>query len=197
MIRLTDRAIALGSAGIAFFALIISAAAFVQSRAQYVADYDEDVTLKVDQWPLDPISSEIPSEFNVEVRNTSKQNLEYKLRLTGNAICVSEDKAFDSLKPCEYESRPVRISKPEAGSHFHLHKLYVKTLPGAVKVNPLAYSSEPDYFVTLQVVNARNGNSLLKTTCYYTYIPERSSLSLYRPIIDTSGRSKTLQARCM
>lgn len=192
-----DRNIALGSLVIAVLVFALSAAAFVQSRTQHQVDYDEEITLTANQWPINPISSATPSEFSIEVRNTSKRNLEYLLRLTGSAICVSESQSFDLFKPCQYESRPVRISKPEAGSHFHLHKLYVKALPSAVKVNPLAYSSDPDYFVTLEVISTRNGTVLHKTTCYYTYIPDSKTLSLYKPVIDTSGKSKILQMRCM
>lgn len=194
---MTDRNIAFASLIVAAFALLISTAAFIQSNAQYRADYEEEVTLKVSQWPITPISSTTPSEFRVEVRNTSKRNLEYRLRLTGNAVCVSEDPIAEVLKPCQYESRPVRISKPEAGSHTHTHTLYVSAMPGSVKISPLAYASDPDYFVSLEVISVNNGASLHEATCYYNYIPDSKSLVLYKPIIDTTGASKTWQARCM
>lgn len=194
---MTDRRIAIASFLVALFALVVSAAAFMQSRAQYLADYEQEVTVTANEWPINPISSVKPSQVSIEVRNTSKRNLEYVLRLTGNAICTSEREKSEVFLPCQYESRAVRISKPEAGAHFQVHKLFVRALPGAVKINPLAYVSDPNYFVTLEVVNAANGTTLHKTTCYYAYAVETGSLSLYKPIIDTSGKSKTLQASCM
>lgn len=190
---MSDRRIAQWSLVVAVLALVVSACALLLQRLQYQSDYEEAVVVSPGVLPLKRITSAEPLEFELSVINTAKSNTEYFLRVNSNAACVDGINGRPQFIPCTYESRIIRLSKPEAGSHQHIHKLRLQA-PSSVDMPLLAYSSDPKYFLEVEIISSRNGRSLFQSTCYYTFNSERKSLDLYEPVLDTSGQSKVLQA---
>lgn len=188
---MSDRLIAKLSLLTALLALAVSIIALF---LQY-SEYEEAVVVSPGVLPLKRITSAEPIEFDLSVINTAKSNTEYFLRVHSNAACVDGINGRPQFIPCKYESRIIRLSKPEAGSHQHIHKLRLQA-PSSVDMPPLAYDSDPKYFFEVEIISSRTGKSLFQSTCYYTFNSERKSLDLYEPVLDTSGESKILQAMC-
>lgn len=192
---LTDRQIALIAMAAAVFATVFAGIALWQSSRQFDFDYEPVVVIGPGQLPLKKIPSIKPLEFDITVTNTSKVNLSYFLRVNSNTACVSGDEGRPQFVPCAFESHSIPLSKPEAGQQAYTHKLKLQA-PSTVDMHPLAYSSEPTHYVVFDVVDARNGKTLKHSKCYYTFEAAARALTLYQPVIDSTGRSKILQAAC-
>jgi hypothetical protein len=129
------------------------------------------------------------------VTNTSKADTAYFLRVRSNAVNVEGDHGRAQFIPGSYESQTIRLSKPEGEKHSHVHKLRLQA-PSHVDMPVLSYTSDPKYFLDVEVISSRNGKALFKSSCYYLFSSESKTLVLYDPVIDTSGESKVLQAQC-
>lgn len=193
---MTDRQIAQWSLGFAAISLVASALTLWQLRIQYVADYDAAVFLTPGVLPLKKMSATNTLELNLEVTNTAKINIDYFLRVNSNFACVNGNMQRDPFFQCTYESQIVQLSKSEAGSHKQTHKISIQAAPGAPDMNPFAYQSDPKYFLSVEVIDARNGKALLQSICYYTYTPDTKVFGIYMPAIDTLGESRVLQSKC-
>lgn len=189
-----EKIIAQWSLVISCIALAVSGLTYWQAKRQFDTDYDAAVIVSPGVLPIKRIL-EGEQKFPLEVSNTAKENVGYFLRIASNMACVKGDESKPQLVPCGYESQIIHLSKPEAGSHKYTHGILVNATAGAVPM-PLAYTSDPKYYLSVEVVNASNGKALFQSLCYYIYAPEEKSFSLYQPVMDTSGKSKILQSKC-
>lgn len=189
-----EQIIAQWSLVISCLALAVSGLTYWQSKRQFGTDYDAAVIISPGILPIKRILDG-EQKFSLDVSNTAKENVGYFLRVASNIGCIKGNGSKPQLVPCGYESQIIRLSKPEAGSHKYTHDISVNAAAGAVPM-PLAYTSDPKYYLSVEVVNASNGKTLFQSLCYYTYAPDEKSFSLYQPVMDTSGESKVLQSKC-
>lgn len=178
--------------------MVVSILTIWQVFIQYNADYDAAVVLSPGTLPVKQISTASALELDLEVTNTAKVNIDYFLRVDSNTGCVSgnENTQRDLFVPCIYESQVVQLSKPEAGNHKQKHKVSLQASSGVVGMKGFLYESDPRFFLSIEVVNAKSGKVLLQSVCYYTYIPETKTFNIYMPVLDTSGESRVLQSKC-
>jgi hypothetical protein len=189
-----EQIIAQWSLVISCLALVVSGLTYWQSKRQFRTDYDAAIIVSPGVLPIKRISDG-EQKFSLDVSNTAKENVGYFLRVASNMGCVKGNGSKPQLVPCGYESQIIHLSKPEAGSHKYTHDISVNAAAGAVAM-PLAYMSDPKYYLSVEVVNASNGKTLFQSLCYYTYIPDEKSFSLHQPVMDTTGESKILQSKC-
>lgn len=195
MPSISDRQIALIAMTAAVVAVVVSLFALKQSYRQFNEDYDAAAVLTPGILPITTIAAEKPVKLDLTVTNTAKANLAYYLRANSNSACITGEDSRPQLLPCKFESSVIKLSKPEAGSHSQKHKITISA-PNEVHMSALAYESDPEHFIEIQVINASNGKTLIASKCYYTFNPKSKSLDIYRPVLDTSGNSKRLQAKC-
>lgn len=195
MPSLTDRQISFFAMLFAGLAVAVSIVSCLQSTRQSAEDYDAAVLLSPGVLPIKTIPSDKPVEVEITIANTSKKNLAYYLKVDTNSACVTGSESKPQLVPCRFESPIIKISKIDAGNHSFRHKIAF-TAPTSVPMSAMAYHSEPEHSIRLEVVNAANGKSLFLSECYYFFDTRSKSLQLYRTVMDTSGESQRLQARC-
>ena len=76
-----------------------------------------------------------------------------------------------------------------------MHKLNVKA-PTRVDMPVLAYSSDPIFYLALDVLDGSNGRRLFRSKCFYSFVADSKSLVLYEPVLDTSQQAKPIQSEC-
>lgn len=192
---LTDRQISFLAMLFAGLAVAVSVVSCRQSSKQSAEDYDAAVLLSPGVLPIKTIPSDKPVEVDIVVTNTSKKNLAYFLKIDANSACVTGSDSKPQLLPCRFESSIIKVSKIDAGNHSFKHKIAF-TAPTSVRMSAMALHSDPDHLIRLEVIDAANGKSLFLSECYYYFDPKIKSLQLYRTVLDTSGESQRLQARC-
>lgn len=180
---------------LALLSLVVSAVALYVSWSQHDTDYDRAVLVQPGALPLSRIN-EGSTSVDLEVANTSKTNLQYFLRARTNMGCIKGTNGRPLFIPCEYESQVISLSKSDAGKNSYKHTLTFDARAGAVKSSPLAYISPPDYFLTIEIIDASNGRHLYKSECFYAYHVEAKAFGLDQPVIDTSGESERRQRLC-
>ncbi|AUA57459.1 hypothetical protein CVS48_16410 [Achromobacter spanius] len=183
------------TAALAFLSLVISGAALYVSWSQHDSDYDRAVLVQPGALPLSTVNEgSMPVEL--EVANTSKTNLQYFLRAHTNMGCIKGINGRPLFMPCDYESQVISLSKSDVGKNSFRHTLTLDAHAGAVKTHPLAYISAPDYFLTIEIIDASNGRNLYKSECFYVYHIDERVFGLYQPVIDTTGESEKRQRMC-
>lgn len=110
--------------------------------------------------------------------------------------CIEGTNGRPLFMPCEYESQVTSLSKSDAGKSSYTHTLTLDARAGAVTSSPLAYISSPDYFLTIEIIDASNGRHLYKSECFYAYHVEAKEFGLDQPVFDTSGESERRQRLC-
>lgn len=175
--------------------LAISSIALYVSWSQYHADYDRTVLVQPGALPLTRIN-EGQTSFDLEITNTSKSNLQYFLRVSTNMGCLKGTSGRPLFVPCEYESQVISLGKSDVGKSAYKHTLNLDAHHGTVKSNPLAYISAPDYFLTIEVIDASNGRALYKSECFYGYHVDAKAFGLDQPVTDTTGESERRQKQC-
>jgi hypothetical protein len=163
--------------------------------SQHSADYDKAVLVQPGTLPLTRINKGQVS-FNLEVANTSKSNLQYYLRANTNMGCLEGANGRPLFIPCGYESQVISLSKSDAGKSSYKHSFKLDAYPGAVKSHPLAYISEPNYFLAVEIIDASNGRILYKSECFYGYHLEAKVFSLDQPVVYPTGQSERRQRQC-
>lgn len=181
--------------GIAVLSLIVSSIALYVAWLQHNTDYDRAVLVQPGALPLTLIH-EGQASFDLEIANTSKSNLHYFLRASTNMGCLKGANGRPLFIPCGYESQVISLSKSDAGKSTYKHTLNLDAHHGAVKSSPLAYISAPDYFLTIEIIDASNGRLLYKSECFYGYHVEAKAFGLDQPVIDTTGESERRQKQC-
>ncbi|WP_417534975.1 hypothetical protein [Marinobacterium stanieri] len=181
--------------GIALLSLTISAMAFYFSWSQHNADYEKTALIRPGMLPLNNIK-EGKAEFNLEVLNTSKTNLQYYMRVDTNMGFLEGKNGKPQHLPFSYESQIVSLSKSEAGSNMYKHAITLNAQHGAVNKSPLAYISPAEYYLYIRVVDASNGRTLHSSKCFYSFHVEAKMFALDQPVIDTSGESELRQKEC-
>lgn len=183
------------TAALAFLSFVISGVALYLSWSQQDSDYDRAVLVQPGSLPLSTIE-EASMLVELEVTNTSKTNLQYFLRAHTNMGCLKGVNGRPLFMPCDYESQVISLSKFDAGKNSFTHTLTLDPHAGAVKTHPLAYISDPDYFLTIEIIDASNGRNLYKSECFYVYHVDERAFSLDQPVIDTTGESEKRQRMC-
>ena len=191
----TDRIYNWVAISISVLALIISGLALYISWSQYDIDYDTAVLIKPGTLPIVQIKEGM-NDFSLDISNTSKSNLQYFLRADTNMGCVDGEHSRPQIVPCRYESQVVSLSKIDAGNSGYRHIIRLDARNGAVETNPLAYASEPDYYMDIEIVDAANGKLLYKSECFYSYQIDAKVFALDQPVMDTSGESIEKQKLC-
>lgn len=194
---MTEKNIAFLALIVAILALAVSTFNYFMQKSQYEIDYQEEVIVNLKNWPHKYIKQEPSHELIFSLRNTSKKNINYFFRINGNGVCVREKKQLEPFDACNYESDIHTLSKPEAGAHIKEHTVYIETLVDRSKINPLAYRSDPVFYINIEVLSAKTGKNLFHSKCYYTYNMEINQLMFYNPVLDTSGYSKVLHSTCL
>lgn len=178
---------------IAISSLVISVAALTLSIIQYMREYSDTVALQPGALPIEIVKlGENPIELTIQ--NTGKSDLRYFLRVASNMGSI----AGSNSKPTYfgYESQIISLSKSELpGSSFN-HKLVLTTGNSGPKMNPLAYLSDPEFYFSVEVINARNGKKLFSSNCFYMFQSEPRVYALQQTLQDSSGESARQQAGC-
>jgi hypothetical protein len=193
--QMNERTFNLATVGTSVLSLIVSSIALYMSWSQHNSDYDRAVLVQPGALPL-PRINEGQISFDLEIANTSKSNLQYFLRANTNMGCLKGTSGRSLFVPCEYESQVISLSKSDAGKSVYKHTLNLDAHPGAVKTNPIAYISDPNYVLTIEVIDAANGRLLYKSECFYRYHIEAKAFGLDQPVIDTTGESERRQKQC-
>ncbi len=179
----------------ALVSLVISCMALYFSWSQYNTDYEKSVLVRSGMLPLNKIK-EGNLEFDLEVLNTSKTNLQYFIRASTNMGCLNGRNGKPQFYPCSYESQVISLSKPSAGSNLHRHTLTLEARHGAVDTHPRASISPSEYYLHFNIIDASNGRTLYHSKCYYGFHTEAKIFVLDQPVIDTSGESDVRQQQC-
>lgn len=180
---------------LAFLSLVGSSVALYVSLSQHDTDYDRAVLVQPGALPLTRIG-EGSSSVDLEVANTSKTNLQYFLRARTNMGCIKGTNGRPLFVPCEHESQVISLSKSDAGKNSYKHTLTFDARAGAIESSPLSNISSPDYFLTVEIIDASNGRHLYKSECFYVYHDEAKAFRLDQPVIDTPGESERRQRLC-
>ena len=175
--------------------LLISAGALMVSWSQHDTDYAHAVMIQPGALPLVRIN-EGNSSFEFEITNTSKTNLQYFLRARTNMGCIKGANERPLFLPCSYESQIISLSKSDAGKSTYKHTFNLDAHSGAVETSPFAYISPPDYYLTIEIIDASNGRQLYKSECFYAYHVEAKAFGLDQPVVDSSGMSEKRQKAC-
>ncbi|MBF9171780.1 hypothetical protein ABFU49_13955 [Xanthomonas campestris pv. campestris] len=178
---------------IAISSLIISVAALTFSIIQYREEYSDTVTLQPGALPIEVVKlGENPIELTIQ--NTGKSDLRYFLRVASNMGFIVESKS----KPTyfDYESQIISLSKSGLPGNSFNHKLVLNTGDSGPKMNPLAYLSDPEFYFSVEVINARNGKTLFSSNCFYMFQSMPQVYALQQTLQDSSGESARQQAGC-
>lgn len=205
-LSMTEKRIALFSLLVAFVALIFSIRTYNMQKSQYDYDYQEELLFESKDWPLKRISSNSGKSLTFSLKNTSKKNVDYFIRLYGEGVCIQKTEKLDLFDSCDLESKIHTLSKPEAGAHSKKHSVYLSAIVDERVIAPLNFGSDneidsgidisPRFSVKVEIVSANSGKTLYQSKCSYSYDFESKSLNFYKPIIDTSGLDKVLHSEC-
>jgi len=180
---------------IALFSLAISSVALFFSWSQHSSDYEKSALIRPGMLPLNNIPKG-NSEFSLDVLNTSKNNLQYYLRVETNMGFLEGENGRPQYLPFSYESQVVSLSKSGAGGNVYKHTLSLDAQHGAVDTHPLAFISPAEYYIHIRIIDASNGLTLFSSKCFYGLHIEAGIFVLDQPVIDTSGESKVRQKEC-
>lgn len=180
---------------LSLIAIAISVIALVVSVLQLQSDYSPSVALQPGALPLTEIALG-PKQLEFEVQNTSKSNVDYYLRVRSNIGFIDGPGNKPQAFPTSYESQTVRLGKAEWAKSSYSHKLTLDAGTEEPQMPLLATLSGADYYLLVEVLDARNGRTLLSSICYYHFDKRTSSFILSQPVIDTTGESQKRQASC-
>lgn len=194
---MTQRNIAFLALVVSAIALVLSVLTYITQRSQYEVDYRERVIVDIEGWPHHLIEHNPTHELKFSLRNTSKSDVDYFIRVYGKGVCVQKQEKPKFWGGCDYESKIHTLSKPEAGAHVKEHRVFIDTLVDKSKLNTKASRSEPIFYINVDVLSLKTGKKLFSSRCYYEYNHEINQLEFHDPFIDTSGYDKILHSTCM
>lgn len=180
---------------IAVLALIVSGIALTISWNQYQRDYSETVLIQPGMLPVREIKLGENSLVFV-VQNTSKSNIQYYIRVNSNLGFIDGPGNKPQMTSGGYESQVVSLGKSGLPNSSFSHRLVLDAGDTEPNMHPQAYLSDPEYYLSVEILNARNGKSLFSSTCYYMFHRSSQSFGLEQPVVDTTGESARRQAGC-
>lgn len=176
-------------------ALLVSVIALVVSLKQFHSDYFGSALVQPGALPVKQVKLGNNS-LEFEVQNTSKNNLEYYLRVESNMGFIDGPANRPQLVPTGYESQSISLSKAELPGSSYKHQLVLNAGTAAPKMPVLAIMSDSSFYLSVEIMDARNGQTLFSSVCYYYFNTDSDRFILDQPIIDTSGESQRRQAGC-
>lgn len=176
-------------------ALIVSLLALSLSSRQFNSDYAASAVVQPGALPAREIKLG-NNQLDFEVQNTSKNNLEYYLRANTNMGFIDGPGNRPQLVPTGYESQTVSLSKSDLPKSSYAHKLSLNAGTVGPEMPLLATLSDPNFYLLVEIVDARNGKTLFSSVCYYHFNRDSQGFVLDQPVIDTSGESEKRQAGC-
>lgn len=181
---------------ISLAALLLSAAALITTLRQNSSDYDKTVIIQPGALPITKIN-EGEMAFDLEVRNTSKSNLKYFIRVNTNIGSIHGKDGRPQFIPFRHESQVIALSKADAGQNSYKHNLKLEAHSVASQIDSRLSISDPTYYLAIEVLDAENSRTLYKSECFYSYHVKAKLFALDQPVIDTSGESKKRQELCL
>ena len=178
---------------VAALSLLLSSIALYASLQQYRNDYSEAVLIQPGALPIQEIKlGKSPIEFTVQ--NTSRTNIRYYMKVSSNFLFIDGT----NRKPTDfsYESQIISLSKAELPGDSFTHKINLNAGETAPKMHPLAFLSDADFYLSVEILNARNGKNLFSSNCYYKFHRASQSYGLEQPVFDSSGDAERRQAGC-
>lgn len=180
---------------ISFMAFITSIISICIAGSQYYEDYRANIIVEPGTYPIEKIRLN-NNDLNLVVQNTSKKNLYYFIRVETNIGCINGEKKKPILAPCMmYESQILGLSKIDIGKSSYKHKLKLKAEVVENNID-LKELSDPNYYITVNIVNAKNMENIFYSKCYYLYNYESKVFVLDQPVFDTTGESIKRQKQC-
>ena len=182
---------------ISVIALVVSMAALYFSWEQHSIDYDKDkaVIIKPGTLPINRIK-EGQMPLDLEFENTSKKNLQYYLSVKTNIGCIKGENEQPLLIPCSRHKSQI-VSLGKSGSEKNSYYKHALNLDVPMVHPPLAYMSEPNYYLTIEVFDPSNDQILFRSDCYYYYETNAKAFVLDQPVLDTTGESNRRQGQCL
>ncbi|MEA9705827.1 hypothetical protein [Xanthomonas campestris] len=180
---------------IAIASLVISMIALAFSIIQYREEYSETVTLQPGALPIEVVKlGENPIELTIQ--NTGKSDLRYFLRVASNMGSIKGSKARPTRIMMDYESQIISLSKSGLPGNSFNHKLVLDTGESGPKMSPTAFLSDPEFYFSVEIINARNGKILFSSNCFYIFHATPSVYGLQQSMDDSTGESAKQQADC-
>lgn len=161
---------------------------------QYMADHKVALVMAPGTLPITDISVG-EHLLSLETINTSKSNIQYILRVETNLGPVFGEHAKPTEFNLYYESQLISLGGIATGQNRYRHDIMIDARPGAVEAHPLAYISDSDYYISVEVLNAHTGQEIFLSNCYYVFFEDSSTFTLHQPIFD-GGEAKKKQVDC-
>lgn len=180
---------------IAVLALIVSGVALTISWNEYRRDYSETVLIQPGMLPVREIKLG-ENSLELVVQNTSKSNVQYYIRVNSNVGFIDGQGNKPQMTSGGYESQVISLGKSGLPNSSFSHQLVLDAGDSEPDMHPQAYLSDPEYYLSVEILNARNGKSLFSSTCYYMFHRASQSYGLEQPVVDTTGESARRQAGC-
>jgi len=190
------------SISIALATLIVTVSAFAITYWQDMIDYDEKIIVDMHDWPFKSFNQHSLYTLNFKITNTSKADLKYFFRVNGNITCAHELRISTDFESCDYQSRDYELSKPDSGRHMREHTVFLDIVLSPADtvelINPDSPfpENEPNYYIRMDVISAKNETLLFSTKCHYTFNQKSQLLTYYAPYLDTSGLDKKVDVLC-
>ncbi|MGC3965152.1 MAG: hypothetical protein QM803_18045 [Rhodocyclaceae bacterium] len=178
---------------ISFLALGVSLFTLCLFWSQNNADYEKAVVVQPGVLPM-PRINKGKNPLEIEIVNTSKNNLRYFLRVSTNMGCIEGKGGRPKFVPCGYESQSISLSKIDAGQSSYKHILSLDAYPSEGRSNPFLYISEPTYYLTVEALDVVSGQTLYRSECFYSYHTEAQAFGLYQPV--AGGDEESRQKLC-
>ena len=179
---------------ISVLALIISILALYISWSQNNVDYEKAVVIESGALPVIELL-EGENVLELKVTNTSKNNINYYLKVETNIGFFEKDNSKPQFIPYAYESQTISLSKSTAGANnSYSHKLNLDARYDRGQKN--TNLSPAEYYLDVTIIDADNGKTLFNTNCFYSFHPDSKKFFLDQPVMDTSGESEVRQKSC-
>lgn len=181
---------------ISIISVAIAVGALCLTAYQMYSDKTPKVVVASGILPIKEIPDKSQVTIPLELLNTSKVDVRYLLKADSNMGEISGEHGRPQLIIEKYESRTNTLTNADGGRNNHNHTLTITTRSGAVPMTVLATQSEPDYYLRLEIIDDKSGDTLFKHECFYVFLPDKRSFVLHEPVFDTSGESTLLQENC-
>ncbi|MGO1069621.1 hypothetical protein [Lysobacter sp. CA199] len=183
------------STGVSVVALIVSFVALGISVLQYRSDYSETVVVQPGALPVRLIKLG-KTELDLEVQNTSRSNLRYFIRVESNMGFIHGPVERTRSVATGYQSQVISLMRSDLPKSSFTHRLVLDAGTVGPTVRPLAIFSDPEFFLSVEVLNASTGKVLFESTCYYMFHTEYKTFQLEQPAVDTTGEADRRQIAC-
>ena len=190
--------ISIAAVVISLISLLFTSLTYLVQYKQYNIDYTENLIVEIKDWPIKIIETPF-QKLSLEITNTSSISVSYYIKIHGDGVCIQEYKGQENLQYCKLETQVYNLSKSGTAKDSKDQVAYIKTNTYPNKDNPLeslAYSSEPRYFIMIEVISEKTGRILYSTKCFYAESFEDNKLKFYDTIIDTSDETGKLHSTC-